>query len=83
MKRLFVLCCLLFALSAFANPKMEEFVQAIVSTCAKTKEQAVALVTPGRSGNFTKFMLCASPSVDVVDGCTVECKKDSGNVVGN
>ncbi|MDO9183911.1 MAG: hypothetical protein Q7U04_15960 [Bacteriovorax sp.] len=66
--------------SAFAGAK-EDFVDAVVKQCAKAKDKAEELATPGRTGNIVKFSMCAEPSIDLGDGCKVTCVK-SGSTIG-
>lgn len=78
---LVLLVSLTAAPSAFAGAK-EDFVDAVVKQCAKAKEKAEELATPGRTGNIVKFSMCTEATVDVGDGCKVTCTK-AGSTIGN
>ena len=68
--------------SAFAGDPKGDFVQAVVSQCKKSADEAAKLATPGRTGTVAQFQLCSSPTVDVGDGCKIACTK-SGSSIGD
>lgn len=72
-----------FSIKSYAVPKKQLFIDAVISQCKKTEDEASKLVRPGRSGNVMAFILCASSPVNVSADCKVNCKKNTGNVVGN
>ena len=81
MRLFYSLIVLLMAHSALAGPK-EDFVAAVQSQCKKSKTEAEALATPGRSGNVMGLQICAGGTVEVDASCKLTCKSQSGNVVG-
>lgn len=70
----------LVAVSAMAGIK-EDFVDGVVKSCGKSKEDAEKMATPGRTGNVVKWQMCKSGTVDV-DGCSLACV-DSSSKIGN
>jgi riboflavin synthase alpha subunit len=68
------------ALQAMAGIK-EDFVDGVVKSCGKPKEEAEKMATPGRTGNVVKWQMCKSGTVDI-DGCSLTCV-DSSSKIGN
>ena len=72
-------CLLVSSLAAFAGAK-EDFVDAVVKSCGKSKDDSEKMATPGRSGNVIKWQTCSSSTVDI-EGCNVSCP--SSSKIGN
>jgi hypothetical protein len=68
------------AVNAMAGIK-EDFVDGVVKSCGKSKEEAEKMATPGRTGNVVKWQMCKSGTVDI-DGCSLSCV-DSSSKIGN
>lgn len=79
-KSFVLLSALVGATSSFAGAK-EDFVDAVMKQCGKSKDQAEAMATPGRSGNVIKFKTCSAATVDI-DGCVLQCKDASSSIGG-
>lgn len=58
-----------------------DFVDAVVKSCGKSKEDAEKMATPGRSGNIIKWQTCSAASVDI-EGCNVSCSS-AASKIGN
>lgn len=69
---------LTFSLGSIAGPK-EDFVDSVVKSCGKSKEDAEKMATPGRSGNVVKWQMCQAGSVDI-EGCSVPCSDASSKI---
>lgn len=80
MKRLVVLFTSLVAVTVHAGPK-EDFIDAVVKHCGKSKDQAESVATGGRDGNVVKYKLCSSASIQI-DGCTLPCADASSKIGG-
>ena len=66
---------LTFSLGSIAGPK-EDFVDSVVKSCGKSKEDAEKMATPGRSGNVVKWQTCSAATVEI-EGCNVACPSSS------
>lgn len=66
---------------ALAGAK-DDFINAVVKQCKKSKADAESMATPGRSGNVIKFKTCSGATVDVGNGCTLQCKDASSSIGG-
>lgn len=66
---------------AFAGAK-DDFINAVVKQCKKSKDEAASMATPGRSGTVIKFKTCSGATVDVGSGCTLQCKDASSTIGG-
>ena len=79
MKRvLLVLISLSFSVGVMADAKTE-FIDAVVKSCGKSKDDAEKMATPGRSGNIVKWQTCSAASVDI-EGCNVSCSAASSKI---
>ncbi|WP_393089696.1 hypothetical protein [Halobacteriovorax sp. HFRX-2_2] len=77
----FLLGISLLSPTAFAGAK-DDFINAVVKQCKKSKADAESMATPGRSGNVIKFKTCSGATVDVGNGCTLQCKDASSTIGG-
>lgn len=68
------------AFGAIAGVK-EDFVDGVVKSCGKSKEEAEKMATPGRTGNVVKWQMCKSGTVDI-DGCNMTCVDSSSKIGG-
>ena len=80
MKKLILVISLLSATSIYAGAK-DDFISAVISQCGKSKDEASALATPGRSGNVIKLKTCTSSSITVGD-CKLKCTDASSSIGG-
>lgn len=68
------------AIGAIAGVK-EDFVDGVVKSCGKSKEEAEKMATPGRTGNVVKWQMCKSGTIDI-DGCNLTCVDASSKIGG-
>jgi hypothetical protein len=79
--RLLIVAGLLFSAAwVQAGDPKEDFVNAVVKQCKKSKDDAEKLVTPGRTGTVVQFQLCSSPTVDVSGDCKLTCSKGGATI---
>lgn len=57
----------------------EDFVDGVMKSCGKSKEDAEKMATPGRTGNVVKWQMCKSGTVDI-DGCNMTCVDASSKI---
>lgn len=80
LKLIFTGMLALVAAGAMAGPK-EDFVDGVVKSCGKSKEDAEKMATPGRTGNVVKWQMCKSGTIDI-DGCNLTCVDASSKIGG-
>ena len=62
-----------------ASPK-ETFVKSVVKQCKISKEEAMKLVSPGRTGTVITFKLCPQKTMTLKNGCIITCGKEGASL---